>query len=61
VAAAKLDAATVGNLLTVNQASLETDVTGWVQGANSTVARTTATALHGSASLAMTCTGAVIF
>jgi hypothetical protein len=58
VAAAKLDAATVGNLLTVNQASLETDVTGWVQGANSTVARTTATALHGSASLAMTCTGA---
>jgi len=50
--------ATVGNLLTANQASLETDATGWVQGANSTVARSTATALHGSASLAMTCTGA---
>ena len=59
VAAAKLDAATVGNLLTVNQASVETDGTGLYGYQHCSVARTTAVALDGSASLAVT-TGATV-
>ena len=43
----------VGNLLTENQASVETDTTGWA-GYILTVARSTAQALHGSASLLVT-------
>ena len=53
-----VSSASVGNLVTTNQASFETDTTGWVAGANSTIARTTATALSGSACLEITCTGA---
>lgn len=42
------------NELTVNQASLETDTTGWQAGVNSTIARTTAAAYVGLASLELT-------
>ena len=49
----------VGNLLTVNQASVETDGTGLYGYQHCSVARTTAVALDGSASLAVT-TGATV-
>lgn len=39
------------NSLTVNQASLETDTAGWATQTNATITRTTAQALHGTASL----------
>lgn len=42
------------NLLTTNQASLETNATGWLALANCTLARSTAQALHGVGSLALT-------
>src|SRR5687768_1668031 len=42
------------NLLTPNQASLETDTTGWANVANATLARSTAQSLYGVASLAIT-------
>ena len=54
VTAAKL-ARQPGNLLTENQASVEDGTTGW-SGYNTTVARSTAQALHGSASLLVTAT-----
>ena len=55
--ALKVNTATVGNLLTANQASVETDTTGLGREYQSTVARSTAAARVGSASLAVTCTG----
>ena len=42
------------NLLTVNEASMETDATGWAVGANCTLAQSTAQAADGTHSLAMT-------
>lgn len=42
------------NLLTANQASIETDATGWENDANATVTRSTAAYAHGSASLSLT-------
>lgn len=45
------------NLLTANQASLETDTTGWAARTNTTIARTTAQASSGAASLSITRTG----
>jgi hypothetical protein len=42
------------NLLTINQSSLETDATGWVAGTDTTIARSTAQASDGVASLAVT-------
>lgn len=42
------------NLLSANQASLETDTTGWGASTNATIARSTAQALDGVASLAVT-------
>lgn len=45
-----------GNLLTANQASLETDTTGWAAFTNCSIARSTAQALDGGASLALTAT-----
>lgn len=45
------------NKLTSNQASLETDITGWQVLQNCTIDRSTAKASHGVASLAMTATG----
>lgn len=42
------------NWLTANQASIETDTTGWAAGANTTIARTTAQAADGVASLSLT-------
>lgn len=42
------------NLLTLNQSSIETDTTGWVAGTNASIARSTAQASHGGASLAVT-------
>ena len=52
---ARLDAAEgrIGNLLTANQASLETDTTGWGDTANCTIHRNTGLALVGAASLDM--------
>jgi hypothetical protein len=46
------------NLLSTNQASLETDTTGWAAGANTTIARSTAQAADGVASLSLTATAA---
>lgn len=46
------------NLLTVNQASIETDATGFTAAANTTIARSTAQAADGAASLSMTAGGA---
>lgn len=47
------------NLLTYDQASMETSITGWYQGtSNPTLARSTAQFLHGAASLSMTATAA---
>lgn len=45
------------NLLTTNQASVETDTTGFVAGSSTTIARSTAQAKDGGASLSMTRTG----
>ena len=56
--ALKVNTATVGNLLTANQASIETDTTGLGKEYQCAVARSTAAARVGSASLAVTCTGA---
>ena len=42
------------NLLSTNQASVETDTTGFTAGTNTTIARSTAQASHGAASLSMT-------
>lgn len=50
----RLDVRGRDNLLTANQASLETDTTGWVAGPNTTIVRTTAQASHGVASLQLT-------
>ena len=44
------------NMLSANQASLETDTTGWVAQTNCSIARSTAQADHGSASLSLTAT-----
>lgn len=46
------------NLLTANQASLETDTTGWAAQANCTITRSLTFALHGTASLRLSATGA---
>lgn len=47
------------NLLTYNQATVETDTTGWVQGTGTpTIARSTTQAAHGIASLSLTTTAA---
>lgn len=46
------------NLLTANQASIETDATGWTAAGNTTLARSTAQAADGVASLSATATGA---
>ncbi len=43
-----------GNLLTGNQASIETSTTGWAIDANCLIARSTAQATHGIASLSLT-------
>ncbi|MBK8168327.1 MAG: hypothetical protein IPK64_20455 [bacterium] len=57
VTAAKL-AVQPGNLLSDNAASIETDASGWAANTGSpTVARSTAQARHGSASLLVTATG----
>ena len=50
--------ARIGSHLTPNQASVETDTTGWssASGSSVTLARTTAQALHGSACLQITTT-----
>lgn len=48
------------NLLTTNQASIETDTTGWVALQGCTIARSTAQASHGVASLAATGNGAAV-
>ena len=56
--ALKVNAATVGNLLTANQASVETDTTGFVGLSNVTsMLASTDAALHGSKSLKVTSTG----
>lgn len=47
-----------GNLMTDNQASLEVNTTGWAAGANTTIARSTASWFVGTASLSLTATGA---
>lgn len=44
------------NLLTVNQASLETDTTGWAAAVNCTITRSLTQALHGVASLRLAAT-----
>lgn len=49
------------NLLTLNQASLETDTTGWAVGSNCSISRSTLQASDGSASLALSATGAGAF
>ena len=49
---------TVGNLLTANQASIETDTTGFAVVANCAIARSTAAAAHGSACLTATSSAA---
>jgi hypothetical protein len=46
------------NKLTANQASLETDTTGWAAAVNCSISRSTAQAMDGSASLAMTSSAA---
>lgn len=46
------------NLLTANQASLETDTTGWAAGANTTITRSTTLAQDGVASLRLSSTAA---
>jgi hypothetical protein len=48
------NAATVGNLLTENQASTETDTTGWTTYYSGTVSRSTGQAYRGSASILLT-------
>lgn len=55
---AKVNTATVGNLLTANQASIETDTTGFVGLLNvASMSASSAAALYGSKSLAVTSTG----
>jgi hypothetical protein len=50
--------APVGNLLTANQASVETDTTGWAANTGApTIERSTTRAVHGSASLKITSAG----
>ena len=44
------------NVLTANQASLETDTTGWVAASNCSITRSTAQASSGSASLSLSAT-----
>ena len=57
--ALKVNTATVGNLLTANQASLESNTTtGWVLLADCTIATSNVQAKHGSYSLAATYAGA---
>jgi hypothetical protein len=46
------------NRLTRNQASVETDTTGWAAGSNTTIARSTTVASDGAASLRLTSTAA---
>lgn len=46
------------NMLTPNEASIETDTTGWPTGTNCTLARSTSTFLDGAASLSLTATTA---
>jgi hypothetical protein len=53
-----LEAIAAVNLATENQASLETDTSGWAAGANTTIARSTAWSAIGAASLQLTATGA---
>ena len=56
--ALKVNTATVGNLLTANQASIETDTTGFVGFQNvASMSASTDAALYGSKSLAVTSTG----
>ncbi len=50
--------AAVGNLLTANQASVETDTTGWIANTNCAISRSTAQASYGAASLALTSSAA---
>lgn len=45
-----------GNLLTVNNESVETDITGWAAGGNTTIAQSTTQALQGTHSLRLTST-----
>lgn len=47
-----------GNLLSTNQASIETDTTGWTVNANCTIVRSLAQAQDGVASLSLTAVGA---
>ena len=57
-AATKVDKSAVGNLLTANQASIETDTTGFVGFQNvASMSASSAAALYGSKSLAVTSTG----
>lgn len=53
-----LNVSTPLNLLTENQASLETDTSGWAAVANNTISRSTAWSAHGAASLQMSSTAA---
>lgn len=48
----------VGNLLTTNQADLESGTTGWAAGANTTISSSTTLAEHGTHSLLLTPTAA---
>ena len=54
-------ASQVGNLLTANQASIETDTAGFLNPFGCTIARSTTEALSGAASLAATATGAALY
>ncbi len=56
--AALVQGTAAGEKLTVNQAGIETDTTGWAAEANTTIARTTAQHNLGVASLSLTATGA---
>jgi len=47
-----------GNILTANQASMETDASAWTNNSNTTVALSSAQALYGTNSLLVTFTGA---
>lgn len=53
-----LNAQALDNLLTLNQASLETNTTGWAAGANTTLAQSATLALDGSFSLRLSSTAA---
>lgn len=56
-ATAALQQIPAGNMMSVDQASFETSTAGWSAGANTTVARTTAQAADGVASLSLTAVG----